>query len=405
MRVGKHYQISCFLMISLLLGLMPAAALSATEILGFRLSDSQQRTRMVFDLSGPADHNLFTLRDPERVVIDIDRVQLATNLPQKVPEADVIRRIRSAPREGDKLRIVLDLKNKVRPKSFLLRPAENAGYRLVIDLFNEGRRSAPRVKKTIPNSDQFRDVIVAIDPGHGGKDPGAVGNRGAYEKHVSLAIARELARQINKTRGMRAVLTRNGDYYIGLRDRIDKARKAKADLFISIHADAYKDKHAQGSSVYALSLSGASSEAAQWLANRENAAELIGGVTLDDKDPLLASVLLDLSQNATIQASLDVGSQILGHLSRQGRLHKPDVQQAGFLVLKSPDIPSVLIETAFISNPAEERKLVSKQHQRKTASSILSGVKSYFMRKAPPGTLLAEQNRKQRSGDKLTANW
>jgi N-acetylmuramoyl-L-alanine amidase len=406
MRAGRQLLKIGFAILALQASLMSGAAQTVTEILNFRLSENNERTRMVFDLSGPAEHNLFTLRNPERVVIDIENVQLSTELPLDVPQADIVRRIRNAPREGGNLRVVLDLKDKVRPKSFMLRPDDNAGYRLVIDLFNEVRKEKRPHIKTIPTPDQLRDVIVAIDAGHGGKDPGAVGSLGTYEKHVSLAIARELAAQINNVRGMKAVLIRDGDYYIGLRERMVKAREHKADLFISIHADAYKDKHANGSSVYALSLSGASSEAAQWLANRENSAELIGGVTLDDKDDMVASVLLDLSQNATIQASIDVGSQILNRLGKQGSLHKNNVQQAGFIVLKSPDIPSVLVETAFISNPAEERKLLSKQHQQRTAKSILDGVHGYFQRKAPPGTLLAEQNRKLNSdNNKLTANW
>lgn len=404
MRTGKNVYITCILLITWALPLVSPSAFCATDILGFRLSDDSERTRMVFDLSGPAEHSLFTLRNPERVVIDIENVQLATELPERVPGVDSIRRIRNAPRDIHNLRVVLDLNGTVRPKSFLLRPGDNAGYRLVIDLFGENRRG-PKVTKTVPNPERLRDVVIAIDAGHGGKDPGAVGNRGTYEKHVSLAISRELAGLVNKQRGMKAVLIRNGDYYIGLRERIVKARQAKADLFISIHADAYRDKHANGSSVYALSLSGASSEAAQWLANRENAAELIGGVTLDDKDDLVASVLLDLSQNATIQSSLDVGAKILSNLGSHGSLHKSSVQQAGFIVLKSPDIPSVLVETAFISNPAEERKLISKQHQQRLANSILAGVQDYFARKAPPGSLLAEENRKQRKGDKLSANW
>jgi N-acetylmuramoyl-L-alanine amidase len=405
MPVGLRIFKTCLAVVALQLCLSAASAQTPVEIVDFRLSENGERTRMVFDLSGPAEHTLFTLRNPERVVIDIANVQLSTELPQAVPQADVVRRIRNAPRSGGDLRVVLDLKGQARPKSFLLRPDSNAGYRLVIDLFSDGRKEKRQVTKTVADPAHLRDVIVAVDAGHGGKDPGAVGSGGTYEKHVALAIARELAGQINKVRGMQAVLIRDGDYFIGLRERMIKARQHKADLFISIHADAYKDRHANGSSVYALSLSGASSEAAQWLANRENSAELIGGVKLDDKDDIVASVLLDLSQNATIQASLDVGSQILNYLGKQGSLHKGSVQQAGFIVLKSPDIPSVLVETAFISNPAEERKLLNRQQQQRMAKSILDGVQGYFQRKAPPGTLLAEQNRKLNSGNKLSANW
>lgn len=386
------------------LAFAPSAAGGEAQIVGFRLSDNDERTRLVFDLDGPAEHSLFTLADPERVVIDIEDIELRSALPETVPEAPIVRRIRNAPRNTDDLRVVLDLNRRARPKSFLLQPAGNAGHRLVIDLFGEANGASREAVKTLPDeAGQLRDVVIAIDAGHGGKDPGAVGRRGTYEKDVVLDVARELARQIKAEEGMKPVLIRDGDYYIDLRERINKAREHKADLFISLHADAFKNRHAHGSSVYALSLSGATSEAAAWLANRENASQLIGGVKLDDKDEMVASVLLDLSQTATIQASLDVGEQILSELGERGRLHKSSVQQAGFLVLKSPDIPSVLVETAFISNPSEERKLLNKAHQRKLAQSILVGVRRYFKRKAPPGTQLAAQNRRLRDSETVSA--
>lgn len=389
-------QFSFMVAACLLLNAGSAPAADKAEILDFRLAHSEDSTRLVFDLNGPVEHTVFTLSKPERVVIDIQNVSLRTELPARPPEhIPVVSGIRNAPRDKDNLRVVLDLDEAVRPKSFLLPPEGAAGYRLVIDLVGGGDR-APRTPQTVarraPEAGPLRDVIIAIDAGHGGKDPGAVGKRGTYEKDVVLAIARELARHINRERGMTAVLIRDGDYYIGLRERIKKARAQKADLFVSIHADAYKNTDAKGSSVYALSLRGASSEAAQWLANRENASELIGGVSLDDKDDLVASVLLDLSQTATIQSSLDVGDEILQELKQHGRLHRDSVQQAGFMVLKSPDIPSILVETAFISNPEEERKLSSRQYQGKMAQAILSGIKRYFQRKAPPGTLLAQDN-------------
>lgn len=391
-------------MVALAISALPAIAGSITEIQRFRLSETPERTRLVFDLSGAAQHKLFTLSKPERVVIDIEDVRLSADLPRELPETDLVRQLRNAPRNGDDLRVVLDLRGRARTKSFLLAPDSSSGHRLVIDLFAD-KKAARKVTKTLPQPQHLRDVIIAIDAGHGGKDPGAIGRHGTYEKHIALSVARELARQVKKQRGMKPVLIRDGDYYIGLRDRMEKAREHKADLFISIHADAFKNKSARGSSVYALSLNGATSEAAKWLAGRENASELVGGVTLDDKDDMVASVLLDLSQTATIQASLDVGRHVLAQLSANGRLHKPTVQQAGFIVLKSPDIPSILVETAFISNPEEERKLTNKKHQKKMASSLLKGIKKYFQHKAPPGTLLAEENRKQRYGNKVSALW
>lgn len=390
----------------LLLDARLAQAAAKAEILDFRLARSGDSTRLVFDLNGPVEHSVFTLSKPERVVIDIQNVGLRAELPARPEHVSIIDGIRNAPRNKSDLRVVLDLNQVARPKSFLLPPEADIGYRLVIDLVGaEGAPQAPQaVPKRLPEPGPLRDVIIAIDAGHGGKDPGAIGKRGTYEKNVVLAIARELARQINRERGMKAVLIRDGDYYIGLRERIKKARLQKADLFVSIHADAYKNTEARGLSIYALSVRGASSEAAQWLANRENASELIGGVSLDDKDDLVASVLLDLSQTATIQSSLDVGDEILREMKRHGKLHRDVVQQAGFMVLKSPDIPSILVETAFISNPEEERKLSNRQYQGKMAQTILSGIKRYFQRKAPPGTLLA-QDAEPLDKDLTAASW
>ncbi|HEX5056349.1 MAG TPA: N-acetylmuramoyl-L-alanine amidase [Gammaproteobacteria bacterium] len=401
----------CFVIAAcLLLDTRLALAAAKAEILDFRLARTGGSTRLVFDLNAPVEHSVFTLSKPERVVIDIQNVGLGIELPARPDGIPPIEGIRNAPRDKDGLRVVLDLSEPVRPKSFLLPPEDAAGYRLVIDLVgngddnNDAIQSPPMVAKRLPEVGPLRDLVIAVDAGHGGKDPGAIGKRGTREKQVVLAIARELARQINRERGMKAVLIRDGDYYIGLRERITKARLQKADLFISIHADAHKNTEARGSSIYALSLRGASSEAAALLADRENASELIGGVSLDDKDDLVASVLIDLSQTATIQSSLDVGDEILKDLKRHGKLHRESVQQAGFMVLKSPAIPSVLVETAFISNPEEERKLSNRQYQDKLAQTILSGIKRYFQRKAPPGTLLAQDNQPVEK-DLTAASW
>jgi N-acetylmuramoyl-L-alanine amidase len=247
----------------------------------------------------------------------------------------------------------------------------------------------------------MRDLVIAIDAGHGGDDTGAIGRSGTYEKDVVLSIARRLYAQVEKTPGMHPVLIRQGDYYIGLRQRIDKAREQKADLFISIHADSFRDQRVQGSSVFVLSNRGASSEMARWLAEKENASDLAGGVSLDDKDQVLAEVLLDLSQNATIEASINVAGNMLGELQRLGKTHKSTVQQAGFVVLKSPDIPSVLVETAFISNPIEERKLRDARHQEALAVAMLRGIKQYFANHPPPGTRLAAREHVIRRGDTL----
>lgn len=381
-----------------LLGLLSVSvwAQDQTQITGVRVSKNPEFTRVVLDLNGPVHHSLFTLSGPERVVLDVKGAKLL-----KLPSAEELKKsksllsVRSATRNKSDLRMVLDMGHRVRPKSFMLKPTAKQGHRLVVDLYDARMSQSKQVVKTVPKPKKLRDVVIAIDAGHGGKDPGALGHKGLREKDVTLSIARKLAEHVNKQKGMRAVLIRDDDYFIPLRKRIIKARNHKADMFLSIHADAFVSKNASGSSVYALSLNGASSEAAKWLADRENSADLIGGVSLDDKDDLLASVLLDLSQTATIQSSLEVGDAILGQLGRIKKLHKKTVQQAGFLVLKSPDIPSVLIETAFITNPNEAKNLRSKQQQDKMARAIVRGVRRYFSKKAPPDTWLAEASRKQ----------
>ena len=345
---------------------------------GVRVAQTNpDHTRVVFDLSDNIAHDLFTLSDPNRVVIDLKDVRKSAALVSSSNETDLLKSIRSAVRQSDDLRIVLDLKSKVRPRSFMLQPDSNNGYRLVVDMHATQLSPTPIKTSREKREEKKKQVVIAIDPGHGGRDPGAVGRNGTKEKDVTLAMGKKLAKIINNTPGYKAVLTRNSDQYIVLRKRVEKARSHQADLFVSLHADAYKSPRVEGASVYALSLNGASSEAARWIAEKENASDLIGGISLDDKDDLIASVLLDLSQTATIQDSLELGSEILNHLGKVGKLNKEHVQQAGFAVLKAPDMPSILIETAFISNPREERRLKSSKHQRKIANAIFSGIQNH----------------------------
>lgn len=393
-----------------LLSLASTSAISAAaEISGLRYWTAPDHTRLVFDLNSSVNHKVFLMTDPHRLVIDLSAVRLKTTLPQPSADHSILSRIRSAPRNKNGLRVVLDLKSKVRPKSFLLKPNNNYGNRLVIDLFDstkiaQNRSQSSSRKKGIKSfrNQKTRELIIAIDAGHGGEDPGARGPRGVREKDVVFSIAKKLESLIKKEHGMRPVMIRSGDYYVGLRKRMKKARDARADLFISIHADAFKDIRVKGASVYTLSRRGATSEAARWLAKSENAADLVGGVSLDDKDDLLASVLLDLSQTATQEVSKGVATEVLNKLKGTGKLHKRHVQQAGFVVLKSPDIPSILIETAFISNPQEERNLRSGKHQAKLARAILSGVRNYFANNAPPGTQLAARKHVIKRGETLS---
>jgi len=391
------------LLFSIILLIFSAAVQAANvDVLGVRMWQAPDNTRLVFDLSAPVNHKLFTLNNPARIVLDLENASLQDRLPTLAGAEQLLRKIRTGKRSGDDLRIVLDMKDTVRPKSFLLKPNDTYGHRLVIDLFHQGKKvTKPKAVISSKAPEPNRDIVVAIDAGHGGEDPGARGARGTREKDVVLAVAKKLQAMVNKEPGMRAVLTRRGDYFLSLRKRIDIARKNRADMFISIHADAFHNPKARGSSVYALSKRGASSEAAKWLANSENQSDLVGGVSLDDKDDLLASVLLDLSQTATIEASLDIGSSILGGLKQIGKVHKKRVQQAGFVVLKSPDIPSVLVETAFISNPTEEKRLRSASYQRKMARAMMRGIRNYFTKFPPEGTQLARQHTIKR-GDTLS---
>ena len=384
--------------------LLSQQAWSATELENVRIWAAPDSTRVVFDISGPVNYKTSMLSDPYRLVVDIENTSQTKSLSQPGLQDRYLQRMRAARRNEDDLRVVLDLKKFSRTKSFQLEPNQQYGHRLVIDIFSTEAEEKAREEaiETEALANSMREVVIAIDAGHGGEDPGASGPNGTYEKLVTLELARTLAALIDQQRGMRAVLIREGDYFMRLRKRIQKARQHKADMFLSIHADAFTDPSVHGASVYVLSDEGSSSEHAKWLAERENAADLIGGVKLEDKDDLLASVLLDLSQTASLEASIDIAEKVLGGLKQVGKLHKPRVEAAGFAVLKSPDIPSILVETAYISNPAEERNLNSPAHQQKVANAILGGVKKYFYEHAPEGTLLAMRSHKIVSGDTLS---
>ncbi|HEY4968721.1 MAG TPA: N-acetylmuramoyl-L-alanine amidase [Steroidobacteraceae bacterium] len=371
---------------TLLSALLPLAAYAA-EVRGIRLWAGPDSTRVVLDLSGRATHSLQVLKNPDRVVVDVAGARLAPR-PRPTPAgAGAVKLVRMS-RQPAGLRIVLDLSRPIQAKSFLAAPNNRYGYRLVIDLgVGQGVETPVKAEHAPPDA---RDLIIAIDAGHGGEDPGAIGKNGTREKDVVLAIARQLALKISAEPGMKAVLTRNGDYFVPLRDRMRRARAQAADLFVSIHADSIRDRRVDGSSVYILSQRGATDEASRWLAERENASDLIGGVSLDDKDDVLASVLLDLSQSASLSASQIAAERVLRQLNRVGEVRKPQVQQARFMVLKSPDIPSMLVETAYISNPQEELRLRAPPHQAQLAAAIHQGVHDYFYANPPAGTRVAQ---------------
>ncbi len=374
------------------------------QIENTRIWAAPDGTRIVFDVAAPVKHKLSMLSDPYRVVIDINNAELTQQLSQPTSTDKYLQRLRAARHNRNDLRIVLDLKKYSRSKSFQLKPNKHYGHRLVVDIFDtEADEKAKNAQlKTEGLVNPMRDVIIAIDAGHGGEDPGARGPRGTFEKDVILQLAKILASMVDKERGMRAVMTREGDYYLRLRKRINKARKHRADLFISLHADAFRDPSVSGSSVYVLSQQGSSSEHARWLAEQENASDLIGGVSLENKDDVLVSVLLDLSQTASLEASIDMAERVLGGLKQVGKVHKRRVEAAGFAVLKSPDVPSILVETAYISNPVEEKKLLNPAHQRKVAKAILNGLRGYFRDHAPEGTMLAARRHIIARGDTLT---
>ena len=392
-------------LVSGLLGLLflcVAAVTQAGDVKKVRMWLAPDHARLVFDLSGPSAHKVFTLSNPHRIVLDVENAKLTADLTKLGLDKSPVQRIRSG-KNGKTLRLVLDLKRAVRPKSFELKPNQKYGHRLVLDLYEKA--SLVKAKKTAkPKAVAGRDIVIAIDAGHGGDDPGAIGSGRVREKDVVLAIAKELKRRLDQTPGYKGKLTRTGDYYISLRGRTKAARKHNADLFVSIHADAFKDHRARGASVWVLSSRGASSEMGRWLARKENSADLIGGVgsvSLDDKDNVLASVLLDMSMTASREDSRSIAKGIHGNIKRFARMHKSHVEQAGFVVLKSPDIPSILVETGFISNPGEAAKLKTRSYQKKMADAVYKGITQHFERKPPALTYVAQRKAKDNRSYKV----
>lgn len=379
----------------LLLLLASQGVLAASSIENIRAWLAPDNIRLVFDLSSSVNHNVFMLDNPRRLVLDIEDAQLGVDVAKLGLNKGPIDRVRTGAR-GSGIRLVLDLNTEVTPKSFQLDPNDQYGHRLVLDLGMEPPDSPPKAQPQTVDNGPLRDIVIAVDAGHGGEDPGALGPGKIREKNVVLAIAKEVARLINAEPGYRAELIRSGDYYVSLRGRTLKARKLNADLFVSIHADAARDKRARGASVWVLSGRGASSEMGRWLAQRENGADLIGGVgsvSLGDKDDVLASVLLDMSMTASQSSSREVANRVHANIAQFARMHKPYVEQAGFVVLKSPDIPSILVETGFISNPSEAKKLSNRSYQKQMAQAVVQGIKAHFWERPPARTHIAMQKR------------
>jgi len=436
---ASRYHVLWALWVLLLLCLLPVLAVAGVEVSAVRVWPAPEYTRITLESARPIEYSLFTLKDPQRLVLDLEDVELGTvleSLPERIGAEDAfIAQARVGRFKPGVLRLVLEVRGDVRPQAFALRPVGDYSHRLVLDVYPaepvdpllalleqiEPERSSPAPSDPTPGGrvtpagqsppeqsvqpavarerakprpqgpkarkrsepQVVRLLTVAIDAGHGGEDPGAKGRHGTYEKVVTLSIARRLKALVDAEPNMRGVLIRDGDYYVALNDRVNKARRVRADLFVSIHADAFVKPHARGSSVFALSKRGATSAAARWLAQKENEADLIGGVKLDVPDPYLRETLLDLSQDGTIHHSIKLGAAVLAELGEFNTLHKPRVEQAGFAVLKAPDIPSILVETAFISNPSEEKKLRDTAYQEKIAKAIFSGIRKYFAANPP----------------------
>ncbi|RON35384.1 N-acetylmuramoyl-L-alanine amidase [Pseudomonas brassicacearum] len=374
---------------------------SATQIRNARLWRSDDKLRLVFDLSGPVQYKTFSLSAPERLIIDLSGANLSGDFRQLALSNTVIRSIRSGPFGQGDTRIVLDLSGPVQLASFLLPPQDGQGHRLVLDLRTAASlQMAAAPEATVDKAHPKRDIIVVVDPGHGGKDPGAVGAKGEREKDVVLSIAQLLAKRLKREKGFDVKLVRNDDFFVPLRKRVEIARKHNADMFISVHADAAPRITASGASVYCLSEGGATSATARFMAQRENGADLLGATSLlnlKDKDPMLAGVILDMSMNATLAASLQLGSTVLGSLAGITTLHQKRVEQAGFAVLKSPDVPSILVETGFISNARDSQRLVTARHQQAVADGLFEGLQRYFQRNPPVNSYIAWQQEQKKS--------
>ncbi|UHH30184.1 N-acetylmuramoyl-L-alanine amidase [Pseudomonas veronii] len=368
---------------------------SATQIRNARLWRSDDKLRLVFDLSGPVNYKTFSLTAPERLIIDLSGAGLSGDFSQLVLKNSGITSIRSGHFGKADTRIVLDLATPMQLTSFLLPPQDGQGHRLVLDLTSATQVPHPIAAAPRPLVDRAhpkRDIIVVVDPGHGGKDPGAIGSKGQREKDVVLSIAQLLAKRLKREKGFDVKLVRNDDFFVPLRKRVEIAHKHNADMFISVHADAAPRITASGASVYALSEGGATSATARFMAQRENGADLLGATSLlnlKDKDPMLAGVILDMSMNATIASSLQLGSSILGSLEGITSLHQKRVEQAGFAVLKSPDVPSILVETGFISNARDSARLVTARHQQAVAEGLFLGLQRYFQKNPPVNSYMA----------------
>lgn len=383
----------------LLLAYLSQCFATTAQVQEVRMWRSPDNTRVVFDLDKAVEHKVFILKSPDRVVMDIYNTRLSDKANLRIDWKDTpVQMMRTGKQDENTLRVVFDLSEELKPRSFFLKKNEEANDRLVIDL-KDLTSAQPKVSKSaITESSSKRNIIIAIDAGHGGEDPGAIGPGNIAEKTVVLAIAKALERKIKATPGYQAVLIRSGDYYISLSGRRELARKARADLFISVHADAFTSPKANGSSVFALSSRGATSTFAQFLADKENLSDQVGGVSLHDKDEVLSSILVDLSMTHKQEASIDVGSSILREMGKISRLHSNYVELAAFQVLKTPDIPSVLVETGFISNPVEARKLSTATYQNTMAEAIFNGVQEFFNRRAPEDSYIAWQKQQQKSG-------
>lgn len=376
------------------LPLLLGTAAAANQLNGIRLHDAPASTRVVLDTRAAASYKIFTMANPQRVVVDLRSTRPARGFTPPKVDSKVVRSIRAAARGKGNYRVVLDLRKAATPRELVLKPIAPYGHRLVIDLYPRGTE-APAPAPVTRAPDGKRSVVVAVDAGHGGEDPGAIGVGRVYEKKVVLAIAQQVKRNLDAMPGISAALVRTGDYYISLRGRTRKAREQlRADMFVSIHADAFRLDSVRGASVYALSKRGATSEEARWLAEGANRADLMGGVagesvSLGDKDKVLAGVLLEMAMDAKMADSLALGEAVLGALGSVVKLRKERVEQAGFVVLKSPDMPAILIETGYLSNPREARDLATKGYQRRVAGAIAAGIQAYLLRNPPPGTLLA----------------